>query len=154
MGWKNTFIRGTLALHGLNGWLYLDRNHPKSPNGELNYLRLDQMLNASQVPVFGDYKLGDGWLDSDKPPANLGAPGLLPEVSATTWGRFMMNRHGKVTDIVFDRWSRGQSSPRKCGAYWHRKLVPKEQVPCRHRCGEDRLIEPALKLREVLRRGF
>jgi type II secretory pathway pseudopilin PulG len=33
-GGKSTFIAGFSGSYGLNGWLYLDRSHPQSPNGE------------------------------------------------------------------------------------------------------------------------
>jgi prepilin-type N-terminal cleavage/methylation domain-containing protein len=128
-GGKNTFIRGYSGSYGLNGWLYLDRGHPKSPNGELNYLRLDHMVNASQVPVLADCNWVDGWPEeADKPPTNLNT-GANSGGFGNNMGRFMMNRHGKVTSIVFDDGHVGTPPLEKMWSfYWHRKWVPKEYV--------------------------
>jgi prepilin-type N-terminal cleavage/methylation domain-containing protein len=128
-GGKNTFIQGNSGSYGLNGWLYLDRNNPKSPNGELNYLHTAQIEHASQVPVFADCNWVDGWpLESNPPPQNL-STGETSGGFANDLGRFIMNRHGKVTDIVFDD---GHASSEKLekmwSFYWHRQWVPKENV--------------------------
>ena len=128
-GAKDTFIGGHSGSYGLNGWLYLDRNHPKSPNGELNYLHTDQIINVSMVPVFGDANWVDGWPeDTDLPPTDL-KTGATSGGFGNNLGRFIMNRHGKVTDIVFD--DGHVASPRlekMWSFYWNRKWKPREHV--------------------------
>jgi len=128
-GGKNSFIKGHYGSYGLNGWLYLDRNNPASPNGELNYLHTDQIANSSQVPVFGDCNWVDSWpLEGNPPPQDLNT-GETSGGFANDLGRFIMNRHGKVTNLVFDD---GHSASVKLESmwsfYWHRKWVPKPFV--------------------------
>ena len=128
-GGTNTFITGFSGSYGLNGWLYLDRNNPQSPNGELNYLSLNQIANASQVPVFSDCNWVDGWpLESNPPPKDLNT-GETSGGFGNDLGRFIMNRHGKVGDIVFDDGHAASVKLEKMWSfYWHRKWVPKDSV--------------------------
>src|SRR6266567_1463762 len=128
-GGTNTFITGFSGSYGLNGWLYLDRNNPQSPNGELNYLNLNQIANASQVPVFSDCNWVDGWpLESNPPPKDLNT-GETSGGFGNDLGRFIMNRHGTVTDLVFDDGHAASVKLEKMWSlYWHRKWVPKDYV--------------------------
>jgi prepilin-type N-terminal cleavage/methylation domain-containing protein len=128
-GASNTFVAGFSGSYGLNGWLYFDRNNPASPNGELNYLNLNQITKASQVPIFGDCNWADGWpLESNPPPKDLNT-GDTTDGFASNLGRFVMNRHGKVSDLVFDD---GHAASIKLeqmwSFYWHREWVPKQYV--------------------------
>jgi len=128
-GGSNTFITGFSGSYGLNGWMYYDRNNPSSPNGELNYLYMSQVEHVSQVPIFGDCNWVDSWpLESNPPPLDLNA-GESSGGFANDLGRFIMNRHGHVTDLVFDD---GHAASVKLETmwsfYWHRKWVPKPYV--------------------------
>jgi prepilin-type N-terminal cleavage/methylation domain-containing protein len=129
-GAKDTFITGFSGSYGLNGWFYLDVNNPASPKGELNYLSMSQVEHPSMVPVFGDCNWVDSWpLEANPPPKNLNT-GETSGGFANDLGRFIMNRHGAVTDLVFD--DGHAASPRleaMWSFYWHRKWVPKERVP-------------------------
>jgi len=129
-GGKNTFIAGHSGSYGLNGWIYLDRNHPKSPNGELNYLHTDQFASASMVPILADCNWVDGWPEETaRPPTDLNS-GANSGGFGNNMGRFMMNRHGKGTDIAFDDGHVASVPLEKMWSlYWHRKWAPKEHVP-------------------------
>src|SRR5579871_6591829 len=129
-GGTNTFITGFSGSYGLNGWLYLDRSNPASPDGQLNYLSLSQIDNVSRVPIFGDCNWVDSWpLESNTAPKDL-SMGESSGGFGNDLGRFMMNRHGDVCDIVFDD---GHADSirleRMWSLSWHRGWVAKDWVP-------------------------
>lgn len=129
-GGTNTFITGFSGSYGLNGWLYLVTSNPASPSGDLNYLNLNQIVYASQVPIFGDCNWVDGWpLEANPPPKDL-STGETSGGFANDLGRFIMNRHDKVSDVVFDDGhASGVRLEKMWSLYWHRKWVPKDHVP-------------------------
>jgi hypothetical protein len=91
---------------------------------------MSQVDHPSMVPVFGDCNWVDSWpLEGNPPPKNLNT-GETSGGFANDLGRLIMNRHGAVTDLVFD--DGHAASPRleaMWSFYWHRKWAPKERVP-------------------------
>jgi prepilin-type N-terminal cleavage/methylation domain-containing protein len=126
-GGANTFIAGYSGSYGLDGWLYLDSSNPDTPDG-YNYLNLHQIDKPTLVPIFGDENWVDSWpLEDNTPPAppdNLNT-GDTEQGFPNDLGRFIMNRHGRVTGLVFsDNHAASVRLETMWSFYWHRYWAP------------------------------
>jgi prepilin-type N-terminal cleavage/methylation domain-containing protein/prepilin-type processing-associated H-X9-DG protein len=113
-GGSNTFIEGDSGSYGLNAWLYLNVTNEYTGDG-YNYLNLRDMDKPALVPLFGDENWIDAWpVEANTPPADLNA-GETSGGFGNDLGRFIMNRHGKVTNLVF---SDGHASSVRLETMW------------------------------------
>ncbi|AQT67290.1 type II secretion system protein G [Anaerohalosphaera lusitana] len=115
------------GCYGLNGWFYSDKEGPNY------YKKLGSVKQASSVPLYADAKFVDAWPDDDHyVPEDYDLGGDFWDPYGDTTGnmiRFIMDRHGKRTNLVFaDGHAESVALSEMWSLRWHKNFDTQHDV--------------------------
>jgi prepilin-type N-terminal cleavage/methylation domain-containing protein len=123
-------LKYEMGSYGFNGWLYSDANAwvPAGDKDKVYTKRMDVRI-PSLTPLFLDSNWVDGWAKTDNV---LPATGYRYDIgdtsggtTSTSIGRFILDRHGPMTTVVFaDAHAETISHAKLWTLSWHRGSQP------------------------------
>lgn len=122
--------------YGINGWLYGPDDPYGAPYPDMDYVTIDDMKNASRIPVFADCVWVDGWPQDtdDFQNAILTDPlifeeGYFQHGMNQNMGRFFIDRHGmKITISFFDGHAKPVRLEKLWTFAWHKNFEIRDDI--------------------------